>query len=108
MINLKSTTWALIIKERDYKKNSKMRSTYAFNNQIYELPAGIIVIIVWYTHHDDNMYWKEEAFVDTAFLRDFLFSQDGFCAEQKLMNTLKYSPLHAVTVPKTKRYIEFI
>ena len=63
------TAWALLIKNKDYKVDGKMKSTHAFNNQIYDLPADMICVITWYWHHLEDPYWREQSLIDSKHIR---------------------------------------
>ena len=62
-----------------------MKSIFAFNNQIYDLPADMICVIVWYWHHLDDKYWREESIIDSKHIRNVLFLQNGICSEQNVL-----------------------
>ena len=51
---LRKTAWTLIIKKSDYKRDTKIDTSFAFNRQEYSLPGGLLCVIGWFWHHDGN------------------------------------------------------
>ena len=84
------TTWTLLIKEEDYVFDEKVKKRASVYWD-FLIPGHILCII------SGKHQYIEEKIEDANFVREFFFSQKGFCAEQNINRDSIYAPRGTIT-----------